>query len=226
MLALTFAAPEGLNADHVRAGGAGGGRADHGGAARRQGAGGFRGRRRRYGKPQYAARVGAGISQRIGVGHPAECHDRCVIPLRRGAGGGRSQRHTDRLPAFGDQPAGEPDPRQDSGEYGAGVPAGDSDRGGSGALHFAPLCHHHVARRRTGARQFPRPPAGYRFERVRTTGAHAQRNRRESPGDRGAVAARARRARKTGTHPQRFRDQRVARIAHAAGLHTGVHGDA
>ena len=46
MLALTFATPEALDAGPRAAHGAGGGRADHGGARRWQGAGGFGGRRR------------------------------------------------------------------------------------------------------------------------------------------------------------------------------------
>ena len=82
-----------------------------------------------------------------------------------------------------------PDPRQDSGQHGAGVSAGDSDRGAAGALHLAALCGDHVARRRTGARQFPRAAAGDRFERVRAAGADAERDRRKSAAHRGAACS-------------------------------------
>ena len=62
--------------------------------------------------------------RRSGIGHTAECHDRCVIPLRGGT-----------VPADGAIRIALPlseinrqvsaDPRQDAGEHGAGVSAGD-----------------------------------------------------------------------------------------------------
>jgi len=69
--------------------------------------------RRRYWESPHgdASRTPAGVSGRDWVGHPAECHDRCVISIRRCARRGRRERHTDRVPTRGDQPAGQADPR-------------------------------------------------------------------------------------------------------------------
>jgi two-component system phosphate regulon sensor histidine kinase PhoR len=41
------------------------------------------------GESPHAAGAGAGVSRRIGVGHPAERHHRCVISVRGCAGSGR-----------------------------------------------------------------------------------------------------------------------------------------
>ena len=91
------------------------------------------------------------------------------------------------VPLVGNQPAGQPDSREDSGQHGALVSSGDCHCGGAGAADFAAAGRHHGARRRAGARQLPRAAGDRRFERIRTARQHFERHRRKPSADRGAA---------------------------------------